>query len=218
MPRDGAITDFCRSLSNRNRIRIWACCCSTLAAAGLVASRFSARCMRSCRPFYCGCPGLIRSIGPSGNHRAARRQPAGRSSRKYRQRHRGVGDLPAALGRAGRTASTCTRRCASTPRRITSRRAGVVQITPIAVSSSRCRAMRCLALSPRNRRKASDCSTATMSSARPARADGRELVGRGVVPAADAVENVRMTFEIGQDAAVHRCWTAVDQLSANTNR
>jgi hypothetical protein len=39
-----------------------ACCWSTLEAAGFVVSRFSVKCMRSCRPFCCGCPGLIRSI------------------------------------------------------------------------------------------------------------------------------------------------------------
>jgi hypothetical protein len=34
-----------------------ACCCRTFADAGLVASRFSVRCIRSWRPFRCGCPG-----------------------------------------------------------------------------------------------------------------------------------------------------------------
>ena len=38
-----------------------ACCCSTFAAAGLVASFLSVRCVRSCRPFCCGWPGSIRS-------------------------------------------------------------------------------------------------------------------------------------------------------------
>ena len=37
--------------------------------AGLVVSSFRVRCMRSCRPFCCGWPGLIRSISmPSLSH------------------------------------------------------------------------------------------------------------------------------------------------------
>ena len=51
-------TDLLRVMKSSNR----ACCWSTFAAAGFVASRFSVRCMRSWRPFCCGCPGLIRSI------------------------------------------------------------------------------------------------------------------------------------------------------------
>src|SRR5690242_18376661 len=36
---------------------------------GRVASFFNVRCMRSCRPFCCGCPGLMRSIAiPSRSH------------------------------------------------------------------------------------------------------------------------------------------------------
>jgi len=40
-----------------------------LAAAGLVASRFSVKCIRSWRPFCCGWPGWMRSIWiPSRSH------------------------------------------------------------------------------------------------------------------------------------------------------
>ena len=46
-----------------------ACCCRKLAPAGLVASFFSVRCMRSCRPFCCGWPGLMRSMSmPRRSH------------------------------------------------------------------------------------------------------------------------------------------------------
>src|SRR5579864_2758817 len=46
-----------------------ACCCRKFLAAGLVASSFKVRCMRSCRPFCCGWPGLMRSISmPSLSH------------------------------------------------------------------------------------------------------------------------------------------------------
>src|SRR5260370_9447786 len=39
-----------------------ACCCRKFALAGLVASFFRVRCMRSWRPFCCGLPGLMRSM------------------------------------------------------------------------------------------------------------------------------------------------------------
>src|ERR1700675_3835167 len=42
-----------------------ACCCRKLALAGLVASFFRVRCMRSWRPFCWGWPDLMRSM-PSG--------------------------------------------------------------------------------------------------------------------------------------------------------
>src|SRR6185437_10805693 len=46
-----------------------ACCCRKFWAAGLVASSFKVRCMRSWRPFCCGWPGLMRSIAmPSLSH------------------------------------------------------------------------------------------------------------------------------------------------------
>src|SRR5579871_4048659 len=46
-----------------------ACCCRKFLAAGLVASSFKVRCMRSCRPFCCGWPGLMRSMAmPSLSH------------------------------------------------------------------------------------------------------------------------------------------------------
>src|ERR1700733_778372 len=46
-----------------------ACCCRKFWAAGLVASSFKVRCIRSWRPFCCGLPGLIRSISmPSLSH------------------------------------------------------------------------------------------------------------------------------------------------------
>src|SRR6267378_777046 len=49
-----------------------ACCCRKLEAAGLVASFFSVRCMRSWRPFCWGWPGLIRSMTiPSRSHQTA---------------------------------------------------------------------------------------------------------------------------------------------------
>src|SRR5437016_10062382 len=40
----------------------FACCCRKFCAAGLVASFFKVRCMRSWRPFCWGWPGLMRSI------------------------------------------------------------------------------------------------------------------------------------------------------------
>src|SRR5437773_10201668 len=40
----------------------FACCCRKFCAAGLVASFFKVRCMRSWRPFCWGWPGLMRSM------------------------------------------------------------------------------------------------------------------------------------------------------------
>src|SRR5215831_14961089 len=49
-----------------------ACCCRKFAAAGLVASFFRVRCMRSWRPFCWGCPGFIRSMAmPKRSHHTA---------------------------------------------------------------------------------------------------------------------------------------------------
>src|ERR1700746_1053204 len=47
----------------------FACCCRKFLPAGLVVSSFRVRCMRSCRPFCCGWPGLMRSMAmPSLSH------------------------------------------------------------------------------------------------------------------------------------------------------
>src|SRR5450755_1884972 len=49
-----------------------ASCCRKFALAGLVASFFRVRCMRSWRPFCCGLPGLMRSMPiPRRSHQTA---------------------------------------------------------------------------------------------------------------------------------------------------
>jgi hypothetical protein len=75
-----------------------ACCCSRLAPAGRVASFLRVTCMRSCRPFCCGCPGRMRSmLMLRSSHQTESFERLNRPWEERRERRYPNGSLAAAL-------------------------------------------------------------------------------------------------------------------------